>query len=42
MMYDSIFFILLKLTKDTIILPGHDYQGKFSSTLAEQKLRILI
>ena len=37
MMYDSIFFTLLKLSKDTIILPGHDYKGKFSSTLEEQK-----
>ena len=37
MLYDSIFFTLLRLSKHSIILPGHDYQGKFSSTLEEQK-----
>ncbi len=37
MLYESIFFTLLKLKKNTIILPGHDYKGKFSSTLEEQE-----
>jgi len=38
MMYKSIFSNLINLDKKTIILPGHDYKGKFRSTLSEQML----
>ncbi len=31
--YNSIFNRLLKLPKDTILYPGHDYNGKKSSTI---------
>ena len=35
--YNSIFEILLKLPDDTIVYPGHDYNGKSSSTIGEEK-----
>ena len=35
--YNSIFNRLLKLPEDTILYPGHDYNGKESSTLGNEK-----
>ena len=35
--YDSIFNRLLKLPEDTILYPGHDYNGKESSTIGNEK-----
>ena len=35
--YDSIFNRLLKLPSDTILYPGHDYNGKKSSTIGNEK-----
>ena len=35
--YDSIFNKLLKLPEDTILYPGHDYNGKESSTIGNEK-----
>tara|TARA_B100001057_G_scaffold360258_1_gene362566 strand:- start:12 stop:695 length:684 start_codon:yes stop_codon:yes gene_type:complete len=34
--YDSIFNRLLKLPSDTILYPGHDYNGKKSSTIENE------
>ena len=35
--YDSIFNKLLKLPEETILYPGHDYNGKKSSTIGREK-----
>ena len=35
--YNSIFDRLLKLPEDTILYPGHDYNGKESSTIGNEK-----
>ena len=35
--YDSIFNRLLKLPSDTVLYPGHDYNGKKSSTIGNEK-----
>ena len=35
--YNSIFNGLLKLPEDTILYPGHDYNGKESSTIGNEK-----
>ena len=35
--YNSIFNRLLKLPEDTILYPGHDYNGKESSTIRNEK-----
>ena len=35
--YNSIFNRLLKLPEDTILFPGHDYNGKESSTIGNEK-----
>ena len=35
--YNSIFNRLLKLHEDTILYPGHDYNGKKSSTIGNEK-----
>ena len=35
--YNSIFNRLLKLPSDTILYPGHDYNGKKSSTIGDEK-----
>ena len=35
--YYSIFDKLLKLPEDTLLYPGHDYNGKFSSTIGNEK-----
>ena len=35
--YHSIFNRLLKLPSDTILYPGHDYNGKKSSTIGNEK-----
>ena len=35
--YHSIFEKLLKLPEDTLLYPGHDYNGKFSSTIGNEK-----
>ena len=35
--YNSIFNRLLKLPEDTILYPGHDYNGKKSSTIGNEK-----
>jgi len=35
--YNSIFYRLLKLPEDTILYPGHDYNGKESSTIGNEK-----
>ena len=35
--YNSIFNRLLKLSEDTILYPGHDYNGKQSSTIGNEK-----
>tara|TARA_B100000579_G_scaffold49722_1_gene34657 strand:+ start:5714 stop:6397 length:684 start_codon:yes stop_codon:yes gene_type:complete len=36
--YNSIFNKLLKLPEDTILYPGHDYNGKKSSTIGNEKM----
>ena len=36
-LYDSIHTTILELPAETIVLPGHDYKGWTSSTLAEEK-----
>jgi len=35
--YNSLFNILLKLPEETLVFPGHDYNGKFSSTIGNEK-----
>tara|TARA_B100001996_G_scaffold261848_1_gene204036 strand:- start:382 stop:1065 length:684 start_codon:yes stop_codon:yes gene_type:complete len=35
--YNSLFNNLLKLPEETLIYPGHDYNGKFSSTIGNEK-----
>ena len=35
--YNSLFNILLKLPEETLVYPGHDYNGKFSSTIGNEK-----
>jgi sulfur dioxygenase len=35
--YNSIFNRLLKLPEDTTLYPGHDYNGKVSSTIGNEK-----
>jgi len=35
--YNSIFNRLLKLPEDTVLYPGHDYNGKKSSTIGNEK-----
>ena len=35
--YNSLFNNLLKLPEETIVYPGHDYNGKFSSTIGNEK-----
>ncbi|MDA9697594.1 MBL fold metallo-hydrolase [Candidatus Pelagibacter sp.] len=36
--YNSLFNKLLKLPDDTMLYPGHDYNGKLSSTIGKEKL----
>ena len=35
--YNSLFNNLLKLPEETLVYPGHDYNGKFSSTIGYEK-----
>ena len=35
--YNSLFNNLLKLPEDTLVYPGHDYNGKLSSTIGNEK-----
>ena len=35
--YNSIFNVLLKLPEDTIVYPAHDYNGKKSSSILDEK-----
>ena len=35
--YNSLFNKLLKLPEDTLLYPGHDYNGKLSSTIGKEK-----
>ena len=35
--YNSLFNILLKLPDDTLLYPGHDYNGKLVSTIGNEK-----
>ena len=35
--YNSLFNNLLKLPEETLVYPGHDYSGKFSSTIGNEK-----
>ena len=35
--YNSLFNNLLKLPEETLVYPGHDYNGKFSSTIRNEK-----
>ena len=35
--YNSLFNNLLKLTEETLVYPGHDYNGKFSTTIGNEK-----
>ena len=35
--YNSLFNNLLKLPEKTLVYPGHDYNGKFSSTIGNEK-----
>ena len=35
--YNSLFGKILKLPDETLVYPGHDYNGKFSSTIGEEK-----
>ena len=35
--YNSLFKKLLKLPEETILYPGHDYNGKKSSTIGNEK-----
>ena len=38
-LYESIQNKLFKLPNDTLILPGHDYEGHFVSTIGQEKVR---
>ena len=35
--YDSLFNKLLKLPEDTLVFPGHDYNGKKNSTIQTER-----
>ena len=35
--YNSLFNKILKLPDETLVYPGHDYNGKFSSTIGNEK-----
>ena len=35
--YNSLFNKLLKLPEDTLLYPGHDYNGKLVSTIGNEK-----
>ena len=35
--YNSLFNNILKLPEETLVFPGHDYNGKFSSTIGNEK-----
>jgi glyoxylase-like metal-dependent hydrolase (beta-lactamase superfamily II) len=35
--YNSLFNNLLRLPDETLVYPGHDYNGKFSSTIGNEK-----
>ncbi len=35
--YNSLFNILLRLPEETLVFPGHDYNGKSSSTIGNEK-----
>ena len=35
--YNSLFNNLVKLPEETLVYPGHDYNGKFSSTIGNEK-----
>ena len=35
--YNSLFNKILKLPEETLVYPGHDYNGKFSSTIGNEK-----
>ena len=35
--YNSLFNYLLKLPDETLVYPGHDYNGKYSSTIGNEK-----
>ena len=35
--YNSLFNNLLKVPEETLVYPGHDYNGKFSSTIGNEK-----
>jgi sulfur dioxygenase len=35
--YNSLFNKILKLPEETLVYPGHDYNGKFSSTIGDEK-----
>jgi glyoxylase-like metal-dependent hydrolase (beta-lactamase superfamily II) len=35
--YNSLFNNILKLPEETFVYPGHDYNGKFSSTIGNEK-----
>ena len=35
--YNSLFNNLLKLPEETLVYPGHDYNGKFSSTIGNER-----
>ena len=35
--YNSLFNNLLKLPEETLVYPGHDYNGKFSTTIGNEK-----
>ena len=35
--YNSLFNNILKLPEETLVYPGHDYNGKFSSTIGNEK-----
>ena len=35
--YHSLFNNILKLPEETLVYPGHDYNGKFSSTIGNEK-----
>ncbi len=35
--YNSLFNKILKLPEDTLLYPGHDYNGKFVSTIGDEK-----